>query len=373
MKKPARTGLLILLSLVILVVLVASVGFDKTLRGLKRAGFHTFVIMGAIQFLVIALQATAWSILNRPVGHKVGTRTLLEASIVGYAVNIITPSAYLGGEPAKVLYVGRRTRLPYPALAGTVVLAKYLEAMSFFLFFTTSTVIAIITFREVLFTGNMLPVGLMLVAIGSLLLAICAALWLSLTFRRHPLTRLVRLVSMVKPRSRSFARLRTLTYRMEQQVNQVFCEEGKAASRAFFVFLLLHGVIILRPALFLILVDYEFLNLGEIGLLFVAFQGLLAFQVTPGSAGTLDPGLLGVFHLLNLHDSSCMVLLLFTRFWDGVLVGLGALFAARVGAKMLAGRPRGEDVGLPGPDDAEEPGPDVEPDPGRESRRKTGS
>jgi len=355
MARPVRTVLLILLSVVILVGVVWSVGFEKTLEGLERAGITAFLALGVIQIIVVVLQTAAWAILNRPVGHNVGARMLFEANIVGYAVNVITPSAYLGGEPAKVFYVGRRTGLPYTGVAGTVVLAKYMEAISFFLFFTTAALIAMVTFRDEIFSTAYLPIGLLLAVLGSVLLVVCVALWLSLVYRRHPLTRLVALLSLIRPKSRFFARLRKRTRAMEDQVNQVFTEHGRAAFRSFGVFLLVHLVIFLRPAFFVFLTDDVWLNVGETGLLAVAAQGLLAFQFTPGSVGTLDGGMLGVFSLLGLPAATCMAFLLFTRFWDGVIVGFGMFFGAKVGASTLAGHPRGEDVGMgettPDPDD----------------------
>jgi uncharacterized membrane protein YbhN (UPF0104 family) len=92
------------------------------------------------------------------------------------------------------------------------------------------------------------------------------------------------------------------------------------------------------------------LHVGEIGLLAVAAQGLLAFQFTPGSVGTLDGGMLGVFSLLHLQATTCMAFLLFMRFWDTLIVGFGMLFGARVGTGMLAGQTRGEDVGMADPE-----------------------
>jgi len=351
--KPVRTILLILLSAAILVGVVAVVGFEKTIEGIGRAGFTAFLVLGVIQVAVVMLMTLAWAILNRPVNHRVGVRTLFEANLVGYAVNVITPSAYLGGEPAKVVYVGRRTGLPYTGLAGTVVLAKYMEAISFFLFFTTSTIIALVTFRDEIFSADYLPVGILLSVLGSVLLVVCVALWLSLVYKRHPLTRLVALVSRIQPKSRFLARMRNRTRKMEDQVNDVFTEHGREAFQSFGVFLLVHLLIFARPALFVLLTDGILLHVGEIGLLAVAAQGLLAFQFTPGSVGTLDGGMLGVFSLLQLQATTCMAFLLFTRFWDTVIVGFGMMFGAKVGAGMLAGQPRGEDVGMadPEPDD----------------------
>ena len=65
--------------------------------------------------------------------------------------------------------------------------------------------------------------------------------------------------------------------------------------------------------------------------------------------------MLGVFSLLDLPDGTgtCMALLLFTRFWDTLIVAFGMFLGGKVGAGMLAGRPKGEEVGLPSGDPAD--------------------
>jgi hypothetical protein len=131
----------------------------------------------------------------------------------------------------------------------------------------------------------------------------------------------------------------------------VFKEHGRHAFQAFGIFLVCHLLIFIRPAFFVLLTDGVLLHVGEIGLLSVAAQGLLAFQFTPGSVGTLDGGMLGVFSLLQLQATTCMAFLLFTRFWDMLIVGFGMFFGAKVGASMLAGQTRREDVGLADPED----------------------
>ena len=223
-----------------------------------------------------------------------------------------------------------------------------MEAISFFLFFTTATIVALVTFRDEIFSPEYLPVGLVLTVLGTILLVVCIALWLSLVRQRHPLTRFVALISRLRPKSRFLARLRNRTRRMEDQVNQVFREHGRSAFHSFGVFPIVHAMIFLRPAFFILLTDGVLLHLGQTGLLGVGAQGLLAFQFTPGSVGTLDGGMLGIFSLLELKATTCMAFLLITRFWDTLIVGFGALYGARVGASMLSGKPDGDEAGLPG-------------------------
>lgn len=351
MSHTVRTVLMILVSIGILAGVVAWVGFDETVKEIKQAGWTPFLALGAMQLAVVVLQTLGWGMLNRPANLKVSAKVLFEANLVGYAVNVITPSAYLGGEPAKVLYAGRKTGLSYTKLAGTVVLAKYMEAISFFLFFTTATIIALVTFRDDIFSPEYIAVGMVLMILGTVLLAVSIALWLTLMNRGRPLSWFVGVVSLMRRRSRFFAKLRNRTRKMEDQVNEVFNEHPKAALKVFGVFLLAHIVVFVRPAVFVILTTGGWLTIGQVALLAVAAQGLLAFQVTPGSAGTLDAGMLGVFSLIGLTEPTCAVFLLFTRFFDTLIVGFGMYLGGRVGAHMLAGHPKGEEVGLASPEE----------------------
>ena len=183
-----KTGLASILSLVILGAIIQIVGFQDTLRAVARAGIFAFGAVGVLSALQLILQAGAWSALNRGIRHRIRFRTLLSAVSAGMAVNIVTPSSYLGGEPVKVLYAGARTGLPYHELAGTVVLSKYLEALSFLMVFGTCTAIAAVTFREVLFQGANLSVGITLLVVATFLLVLCMVLGIGLwrRWRRSP-------------------------------------------------------------------------------------------------------------------------------------------------------------------------------------------
>jgi uncharacterized membrane protein YbhN (UPF0104 family) len=126
---------------------------------------------------------------------------------------------------------------------------------------------------------------------------------------------------------------------MEDQVSRVFCEEGTASRKAFGLLLLGHLAIFVKPAAFFYLGAGLGMNLGQLCLIFVASQALLAFQLTPSGAGTLDGGLIGTFALMGLDEAQCMALLLCLRFWDLVLLLGGGLLAAKAGAAFFAAEP----------------------------------
>ena len=335
---------MLLLSAALLVVIVYAVGFRRTADAVRDAGVLSFAAVGVLTLATQLIQAASLAILNRPIKHCVPFHTLFEATIVGLAGNIVTPSTYLGGEAFKVLYVGRAAGLPYRQVTGTVVLSKYLEAISFVLFFTFSAVVATVSYRSDLF-GSALPVGLSLVAVEGFLLILCVALIVSLSRRWRPLTRLVRVLLHLPFLSRRLTHLQDKTREMEDQVSRVFCEEGRAAWQVFGVQLVGHVTIFLRPAVFFYLGAYHLkLDLGQLGLLFVVSQALLSFQLTPSGAGMLDTGLIGAFALMGLDTpqeiAQCMAFLLCLRLWDAVAIGAGALLGARVGTRVLSSQPR---------------------------------
>jgi len=341
MNQTLKLSLLLLASAAILAAVVYIVGFEQTWQAVQQAGPLAFLVSGALSAILLALQAGAWSVLNPPIQHRVPFSVLVKAAAVGMALNIVTPSTYLGGEPGKVLYVGRKTGLPYRELAGTVVLAKYLEALSFVLFFSFCTLVAAVSYSSILFRPTNLTAGVSMVTLAVALLGFFVVLWLSLARHWKPLTGLVSMFVRLRVGARFFSKLRDRTREMEAQMSRVFCEEGQAAVRAFALFVLTHIVIFVRPAFFFLLGSRDsrvLFGLGDLCLIFVACQALLAFQLTPSGAGTLDAGMIGTFLLVGVAEPQCMAYLLCIRLWDAILIGGGAIFGAEVGAGFLTSK-----------------------------------
>ena len=336
MRTVVKTGGVLVLSLAILCAIIHYVGFEETVQAVACAGFPAFGAVGLLTAAHLVLQAGAWSALNRGIRHRIGFRILLSAVTSGMAVNIVTPSSYLGGEPVKVLYAGARTGLPYHEIGGTVLLSKYIEVLSFLLIFGASTAVAAVMFRGVLFQGANLSVGITLLVVAMALLVLCILLGIGLTRRWHPLATLVGLFRRIRPRSKRLTRLWNRTLRMERQVSRVFREEHGSAGTAFGLLFLSHTAIFLKPVVFFGLASWTGLGLGEFSLIFVTSQVLAALQITPSGVGTLDTGLLGTFALLGLGNALCMAFLLCIRFWDAVNVGVGVLLGWRAGAGVMS-------------------------------------
>lgn len=344
-------GVMLVASAVILAATVWVVGFEKTQEAVHRAGWTPFLAVGLLKLLFLTCQAAAWAALNRPIQHKAKFHTLFEAVVIGQAGNVVTPSTYLGGEPFKIMYLGKMARLPYHEVAGTVLLSKYLEFLSFILVFAFSTAAAVWTYRGILFRAPLFVLGGALIGCAAALLCFSVILWIALSRRWRPLTRLVGLLGRLFPGWAWLARLKGRAAETEDQVSRVFCEEGKTSLIGFGYMLVGHAAIFLYPLLFIYLLreplrlrtgEPAYLSLGELSLIFAACQFILAIQLTPSGAGMLDGGLIGVFALIGLDRASdvgtCMAYLLCLRIWDAVVIGAGVVLGMRVGARILGGK-----------------------------------
>jgi len=261
----------------------------------------------------------------------------LSATIVAMAGNIITPASHLGGEPAKIIYAGRKTGIPYTELAGTVLLCKYIEALSFAVFFALGTIAALAGLRHVLFRPPNVFLGVTIMALAVVVLGLGAVLWASLSRKWTPLSAIVSALARLRIRPAFFQRLHARALRMELQASRMFREEGGAIAPAFFWYLLTHVAMFARPALFFFLGWHIRLGLPELGLIFLASQLMLAVQLMPSGIGTLDGGLLAVVTVAGLAITvpQCTAFLLCIRFWDAAVVATGAILAGHAGVGMF--------------------------------------
>lgn len=337
MKLARKITVSLIASALLLAVVVYLTGPRETAKAAWEVGLPAFFIIGAILFGLMACQAAAWRALERKLGHRVAYRTLLSATIVAMAGNIITPASHLGGEPGKIIYAGRKTGIPYTELAGTVLLCKYIEAMSFVMFFALGTIAALVGLRDVLFAPAHMFVGVTIVALAVVVLTLGAVLWVSLSRKWTPLSAAVALLARLRIRPAFFEGLHERAIRMELQASQMFRVEGGALAPAFCWYLLTHVAMFARPAVFFFLGWHIRLSVPQLGLIFLASQLMLAVQLMPSGIGTLDGGLMAVVAVAGMAISApqCAAFLLCIRFWDAAVVATGAVLAGHAGVGLF--------------------------------------
>jgi uncharacterized protein (TIRG00374 family) len=341
-----KMALSIVAAIILLAVVVFLAGARETFEAAWQAGPLAFLATGVLLFLMMFFQAAAWRSLERRRGSNIPYRTLLAATIVATAGNILTPASHLGGEPAKIIYAGRRSGISYTRLAGSVLLCKYVEAMSFVVFLGFGTLLALLGFHGVLFSPPNLPLGIAIATLSAAALGVGVLIWIALARRWTPLTSLVGLAVRLRIKRAFFERMKGRALRMELQASAMFREEGGALVPAFLWYFAAHTALFCRPLTFFYLGWWLRLDPAELGLIFLTSQILIAVQLVPSGAGTLDGGLLAVVAIAGVGISvpQCTAFLLCLRFWDAAAILVGAALATRMGIGLVRQRGKDEDT-----------------------------
>src|SRR5215510_6612852 len=102
-------------------------GFAKVLEAVGAVGWT-----GVLGFLILAsgtlvFPGIGWWILMRSEGMKVSLWMALKANFMGFPINFIAPSMYLGAEPLKTFYVSHASGETKRKILATIVVSKFQE------------------------------------------------------------------------------------------------------------------------------------------------------------------------------------------------------------------------------------------------------
>jgi putative membrane protein len=112
--------------------MIHQVGLSNILEQLSRLGFNVLIIL--IPYTMVYLFDTlGWRMTLVGKANEIGFLQLFLARMAGEAINYITPSAYLGGEPVKA-YLLQKHGIPLVDGLASVVTAKTVMVISQILF-----------------------------------------------------------------------------------------------------------------------------------------------------------------------------------------------------------------------------------------------
>ena len=83
------------------------VGMRDVLWTIGRVGWVGVLLCVANASGTLLLPAVGWWLLMRAAGIPVALRTAITANLMGFPLDFVVPSAYLGGEPVKTVYIAQ--------------------------------------------------------------------------------------------------------------------------------------------------------------------------------------------------------------------------------------------------------------------------
>ncbi len=325
-------------SLLVGIVLFAFVigkfgGLRKTIDSVRQFGWPGLAAYLATAAMTCAAPAVAWTLLMKGEGMKVSLWTALKANFMGYPINFIAPTMFLGAEPLKMLYVSKISGEPNRRVLATIIVAKFQEVGA--LLFTMIVAAAISVWRieltrrqEALLIASM---GLLALVFGFALYAFAGNL--------KPTVRVINFLARVKRWRRRLARLRTRAEEMEVIIHRFFSHHWRTFLAAQAVTLLSAISILMRPwVFFYFLPDRQLLGMEQLCGIFLATNVINSLPHTPGALGTFELGMVGSFALVGLPTDQAAPYSVVNRASDLFFIVLGLWLIFHYGLSSMARR-----------------------------------
>ena len=159
---------LLLVGFSLLGFIIYRIGLERIAGELGKLGFNAVFLL--IPYLLVhLLDALGWRTTLGSAAKGIRFSSLFLARMAGEAINYITPSAYLGGEPVKA-YILKKHRIPIVDGLASVVTAKTMVIITQLLFILLGIALASLgsTRHSGIIYASLLVVGLITLGMGIL-------------------------------------------------------------------------------------------------------------------------------------------------------------------------------------------------------------
>jgi uncharacterized protein (TIRG00374 family) len=307
------------------------VGVDDLLWTIGHVGWLyvlLFIINSSGSLLFPAL---GWWILMRAEGMPVSLGTAVQANLMGFPINLITPSMYLGGEPLKMIYVSNVYQVPERRVLATIMAAKFQELASLVLCMIGSTTVLI--WHTDYFTKRNEE---LLVVIMIILAGLCGIILYVFARRFTPLVALIDTLARFGGWQHRIVRLRNLVSDLGDLIYTVFINRAKAFMLAQAITCLSAVSIFLRPWIFFSALPHVDVGFDQFCIIFVLTQLVNMFTIIPGSLGLFEGTMTGYASASGLGDDKGAAFALINRISDLTLVIIGIWLIAHYGLTKVA-------------------------------------
>ena len=313
---------------ILVIVLFFFVDFRQIFSQIGEAGPAGIGAFTLNIFLIFLLDSISWKIILNSYGYSPPFKDILSAKLVGFTINYLTPSMYIGGEPLRTYMIAKKNSLSITRVGATVIVNKFLELGAALFFIYLGSIWTLIEYklpREVFIA----------VLIANIIFGIgIGMIFVSFLYQKKFFTPLIKLIQRVKFFSKPLEKIAPQISEMEDDVFRAFKEHRKNTSFAFGLNLLSGFLVFLKPFIFFYFLKV-ILKLPQLALVFALTQLLFAFQFTPGSLGIFEVGEVGIYKLIGIEAHQTLAYTLTVRAIDFSQLGIAASFLFHLGAKKI--------------------------------------
>lgn len=342
MWKKVLFALSILLGLAGFAAIPFIVGVEDMLGTIQRTGVVCLSVFTLVAGVTIVVPAIAWWIIMKGEGIPASPWHAIKANFMGFPINMMAPSAYLGAEPLKTVYVAKACDVTKRRVLATIIVAKVQEVASLAFVMLLSSIIYM--WRVDLGPGQEIGVGIVtgLMVVGMTLIMIGF-------FRNaQPTVKIINALAGMGIARRRMARLRSKAEEMENMIHAAFTHRWKRFIVAQLVTLVSATSIFFRPFVYFIF-DSRIgaLPVDHLSAIYVVTNLINTFSFTPGGIGVFEAALAGYFNTAGLGGHNGAAYALANRIFDVVYIVIGVWLIVHTGLTGVAkGIAKGKDQSI---------------------------
>jgi uncharacterized protein (TIRG00374 family) len=311
------------------------VGIKEVFMIISLLGIGGIFIYCLNSFMILLIPALGWKLLIDRKAKRIPYLSLLKANMMGYPINFLTPSMYLGSEPVRAYYISKTHQVDGRKVLASTIVSKFQEFTGIVLCCFIAA--CIILFTDALSWGWTLSI---LAAVGVFVCVVVGLFWIFLGDIK-PLERAVEFISRFGIFSIKLKSLSEKAREIDELVRLTFVGRWRIFLLSQLITLLSAISIFVRPAIFYYFTKGEMVSsISTLAVIFVLTQLLLVFQIIPGSLGIFEGGMVGIFALVAWSSSEAVAFSFLTRISDMVMLMSGLWLISHHGLRSLAKKAR---------------------------------
>lgn len=307
------------------------VGMHDVLWTIGRVGWFGVLLFVANASCTLLIPAIGWWLLMRAEGIPATLSTAIKANLMGFPLDFVVPSAYLGGEPLKMVYIARVCHVTTQRVLATILVAKFQEFGGLVLGLIVAT--GLVVWRTDAFTT---PRAALLIAVMVILIGLLALTLYAFAGRFTPIVTLLTCLARWRIFPQKMARLRAFAAEVEHLISLALTERVP-------VFLLAQSItglsavsIFIRPWIFFWFLSETRLSVDQLCALFVLTNLVNLLTVVPGGLGWFEATMAGYASATGLGDDKGVAFALVSRIADLTLLTIGCWLIVHAGLSHMA-------------------------------------
>jgi uncharacterized protein (TIRG00374 family) len=142
-----KTLLFFLFGLIIFGIMIYIVGINELIDNLKKSDLRFIVLALIVQIGSFILLTLRWQVINKIANININFFKILPITLIGLAINNITPSGRGGGEPVKAYIVSSKTKKPFESTFAAVIADRTLDTIPFLILAIITIIYVVLKFH----------------------------------------------------------------------------------------------------------------------------------------------------------------------------------------------------------------------------------